>query len=141
MEDGTSTECEEGTPQGATVSPLLANVYLHYVLNLWAQQWRRRKARGDVILTRFADDFVVGFQHRSDAEQFLRELKERLRQFSLELHPEKTRLIEFGRFAAHHRRRARQGHLRRSTSWGSRTCAGPRRAGNFRSCDGRCKSG
>lgn len=109
MEDGTWAECEEGTPQGATVSPLLANVYLHYVLDLWAQQWRRRTARGDVILTRFADDFIVGFQHRSDAERFLRELKERLKQFSLELHPEKTRLIEFGRFAVHNRRRVRPG--------------------------------
>ena len=109
MENGTWTECEEGTPQGATVSPLLANIYLHYVLDLWIQQWRKRTARGDVVVTRFADDFIVGFQHRSDAERFLRELHERLRQFSLELHPEKTRLIEFGRFAARTREHAKLG--------------------------------
>jgi hypothetical protein len=102
-------KCEEGTPQGATVSPLLANIYLHYVLDLWAQRWRSRSARGDVIITRFADDFIVGFQYRSDAERFLRELTQRLQQFSLELHPEKTRLIEFGRFAARDRKQAKLG--------------------------------
>lgn len=109
VEDGTWMECEEGTPQGATVSPLLANIYLHYVLDLWAQQWRNRTARGDVLITRYADDFIVGFQYRSDAERFLRELKQRLQQFSLELHPEKTRLIEFGRFAAKNRKQAKLG--------------------------------
>lgn len=106
MEDGKWAECEQGTPQGATVSPLLANIYLHYALDLWAQAWRRRCARGDVVITRFADDFVVGFQYRADAERFLRELRERLQRFSLELHPEKTRLIEFGRFVAQNRKRA-----------------------------------
>lgn len=106
MEDGKWTACEEGTPQGATASPLLANIYLHYVFDLWAHQWRKRTARGDVIITRFADDFIVGFQHRTDAERFLRELQERLKKFSLELHPEKTHLIEFGRFAADNRRKA-----------------------------------
>lgn len=109
VEDGTWMKYEEGTPQGATVSPLLANIYLHYVLDLWVQRWRNRSARGDVVITRFADDFVVGFQHRSDAERFLRELKQRLQQFSLELHPEKTRLIEFGRFAARNRKQAKLG--------------------------------
>ena len=109
MENGTWTKCEEGTPQGATISPLLANIYLHYVLDLWSQQWRNRSARGDVVITRFADDFIVGFQYRSDAERFLRELKQRLQQFSLELHPEKTRLIEFGRFAAKTRANAKLG--------------------------------
>jgi RNA-directed DNA polymerase len=109
MEDGRWTECEEGTPQGATISPLLANIYLHYVLDLWIQRWRNRTARGDVVITRFADDFIVGFQYRSDAERFLRELTQRLQQFSLELHPEKTRLIEFGRFAARDRRHAKLG--------------------------------
>jgi len=109
MENGKWTECEEGTPQGATVSPLLANLYLHYVLDLWIQKWRNRTARGDVIVTRFADDFIVGFQYRSDAERFLRELRDRLQQFSLELHPEKTRLIEFGRFAAKTRANAKLG--------------------------------
>jgi group II intron reverse transcriptase/maturase len=99
MEDGRWTASEEGAPQGATISPLLANIYLHYVLDLWVQQWRKRHAHGDVVVVRFADDFIVGFQYRPDAEQFLRELRERLRKFSLELHPEKTRLIEFGTLA------------------------------------------
>ena len=107
MEEGRWTESSEGTPQGATVSPLLANVYLHYVLDLWIQQWREKRARGDVVVVRYADDFIVGFQYQSDAEQFLGELRERLRKFSLELHPDKTRLIEFGRYADE-RRKARE---------------------------------
>jgi RNA-directed DNA polymerase len=105
MEDGKWTESEVGTPQGATVSPLLANIYLHYVLDLWIQRWRNRQAHGDVIITRFADDFIVGFQHRGDAERFLVELRARLAKFGLELHPDKTRLLEFGRFAREIRRR------------------------------------
>jgi len=103
IEDGAWTACDEGVPQGASASPLLANVYLHYVLDLWANQWRDRHARGDVILVRFADDFVAGFQHRDDAERFLADLRERFAQFNLELAAEKTRLIEFGRFAARDR--------------------------------------
>ena len=106
MEDGEWSETLEGTPQGASVSTLLANVYLHYVFDLWVHQWRRRRARGEVIVTRFADDFVVGFEHRDDAERFWAELRERFASFGLELHEGKTRLIEFGRFAAE-RRRAR----------------------------------
>ena len=90
----------EGTPQGASVSTLLANVYLHYVFDLWVHQWRRRQARGEVIVVRFADDFVVGFEHRDDAERFWAELRERFASFGLELHEDKSRLIEFGRFAA-----------------------------------------
>jgi RNA-directed DNA polymerase len=105
IEDGEWSESLEGTAQGASVSPLLSNVYLHYVFDLWADQWRRRHARGDVILTRFADDYVAGFEHREDAERFLAELRDRFAQFGLELHPEKTRLIEFGRFAAENRAR------------------------------------
>lgn len=105
LEGGEWTASEEGAPQGATVSPLLSNLYLHYVLDLWVEQWRRRHARGDVIVTRFADDFVVGFQHRTDGEQFLAALRERFAKFSLELHPEKTRLLEFGRYAAPNRAR------------------------------------
>ena len=97
---------EAGTAQGASVSPLLSNVYLHYVFDLWADQWRRRHAHGDVVIVRFADDYVVGFEHREDAERFLADLRDRFAQFGLELHPEKTRLIEFGRFAAE-RRQAR----------------------------------
>ncbi len=107
IEDENWSETLEGSPQGASVSPLLANVYLHYVLDLWAKWWRRRHARGDMIITRFADDFICGFEHLADAKQFLRDLRERLAKFGLELHPDKTRLIEFGRFAA--QRRAARG--------------------------------
>ena len=109
LEDGTRTRSEEGTPQGGSVSPLLANIYLHYVFDLWVQWWRRAQARGDVIVVRYADDFIVGFQHKSDAEQFLADLRERFRKFHLELHPDKTRLLEFGPFAAVNRRRRGQG--------------------------------
>jgi RNA-directed DNA polymerase len=105
IEDGEWSKTEEGTAQGASVSPLLANVYLHYVFDLWADQWRRRHAHGDVIFVRFADDWLAGFEHRDDAERFLRDLRERLAKFALELHPDKTRLIEFGRFAAETRAR------------------------------------
>jgi len=103
VEDGAWSQTEQGTPQGASVSPLLANVYLHYVFDLWADWWRRRYAHGDVIIVRWADDFIVGFQHRADAERFLNELRERFAKFGLELHPDKTRLIEFGRYAAENR--------------------------------------
>jgi RNA-directed DNA polymerase len=103
IEDGEWSETVQGTAQGASVSPLLANVYLHYVFDLWADQWRRRHAHGDVIFVRFADDYVAGFEHRDDAERFLRDLRERFAKFSLELAPDKTRLIEFGRFAAERR--------------------------------------
>ena len=100
IEDGAWTASEEGVPQGASASPLLANVYLHYVFDLWAHQWRSSRARGDVIIVRFADDAVVGFEHRDDAERFWADLRDRLAKFSLELNAEKTRLIQFGRFAA-----------------------------------------
>jgi RNA-directed DNA polymerase len=103
MEDGRWFETEEGTPQGAVISPVLANLYLHYVLDLWTEQWRKKVAHGDVIVVRYADDAVLGFQHREEAERFLEQLRERLAKFGLELHPEKTRLIEFGRFAAERR--------------------------------------
>ena len=103
VEDGSWTVSDEGAPQGASVSPLLANVYLHYVLDLWAEQWRGRHAHGDVVIVRWADDFIVGFEHRDDAERFLADLRERFAQFALELNAEKTRLIEFGRYAARNR--------------------------------------
>jgi hypothetical protein len=109
LEDGKRMRVEEGTPQGSSASPLLANVYLHYVFDLWVRVWRRKQARGDMIVVRFADDVVLGFQHRSDAEQCWKELAERLRKFRLELHPDKTRLLEFGPFAAEHRKRRGQG--------------------------------
>jgi RNA-directed DNA polymerase len=104
IEDGAWTACDEGVPQGASASPLLANVYLHYVFDLWAHQWRRRHARGDVVLVRFADDFAAGFERRDDAERFLADLRERFATFGLELAVEKTRLIQFGRFAARDRK-------------------------------------
>ena len=107
LEEGQRMETAEGTPQGAVISPLLANIYLHYAYDLWVNQWRGRHARGDMIVVRFADDTVVGFQHRDDGERFLADLKERLDEFALSLHAEKTRLIEFGKFAAE--RRARRG--------------------------------
>jgi group II intron reverse transcriptase/maturase len=109
LEGGKRLRVEEGTPQGGSASPLLANVYLHYAFDLWAHNWRRTRASGDVIIVRFADDIVVGFQHRADAERFRRELGERFAKFHLELHPEKTRLLEFGPFAIENRRRRGQG--------------------------------
>ena len=105
LEDGVVTIEEKGTGQGSVISPLLANVYLHYVFDLWAERWRRREATGDMIMVRYADDIVVGFQHEKDARRFWDAMRERLREFSLSLHPEKTRLIEFGRFAAQNRER------------------------------------
>lgn len=105
VEDGEWAQCDQGSPQGASVSPLLANVYLHYVLDLWADWWRRQPGRGEVIIVRWADDFIVGFEQEQDARQFLIELRERFAKFGLELHPDKTRLIEFGRNADWTRRR------------------------------------
>jgi group II intron reverse transcriptase/maturase len=108
-EEGEWSETTVGTPQGAVASPLLANIYLHYVFDLWVNQWRRKSARGDVIVVRYADDAVLGFEHRNEAEAFLEQLRERMQKFGLELHPEKTRLIEFGRYAEEHRERRGEG--------------------------------
>lgn len=113
LEAGVHTVPEEGTPQGATVSPLLGNIYLHYVMDLWVQQWRRRHATGDMIVVRYADDGVFGFEHEADATRFLQDLRTRLAEFSLTLHPDKTKLIEFGRHAA--ARRKRRGDKRPET--------------------------
>jgi hypothetical protein len=107
MEDGALTQAETGTPQGAVISPLLANVYLHYVFDLWVQQWRHRQARGNMIVVRYADDIVLGFELLADAKRFLSEMRLRMEPFGLSVHPHKTRLIEFGRHAA--RRRAKRG--------------------------------
>jgi len=109
LEDGKRIRVEEGTPQGGSASPLLANIYLHYVFDLWVQSWRQKRANGDVIVVRFADDIVVGFQSKTDAEQFRLELSKRFAKFQLELHPDKTRLVEFGRFAAEQRWRRGEG--------------------------------
>jgi RNA-directed DNA polymerase len=105
LEDGNVTVSETGTGQGSVISPLLANIYLHYVLDLWAKRWRRREATGDMIIVRYADDVVVGFERASDASRFLDAMRARLEEFSLSLHPDKTRLIEFGRYAAERRKR------------------------------------
>ena len=109
LEEGKRTRVEEGTPQGGSASPLLANIYLHYVFDLWVQAWRRKQTQGDVIVVRFADDIVLGFQYASDAKRFRQELAERLGKFRLELHPDKTRLLEFGPFAAENRKRRGEG--------------------------------
>jgi len=107
LENGVVAVSETGTGQGSVASPLLSNVYLHYVFDLWAERWRRREATGDMIIVRYADDIIIGFEHKSDARRFWDTMRERLAEFSLSLHPDKTRLIEFGRFAA--AQRARRG--------------------------------
>ncbi len=105
LEEGAKIDVEEGVPQGGSISPLLANVYLHYVFDLWAHRWRQKHATGDIVIVRFCDDFVVGFEHRQEAERFKQALIERFEKFNLELHADKTRLIEFGRFAGKNRER------------------------------------
>lgn len=109
LEDGEWRQSEEGTVQGGSISPLLANIYLHYVFDLWVRRWRKTQSRGDMVVVRYADDFIVGFEHRGESERFLAELKERFRKFGLELHPEKSRLIEFGRYASERRRERGEG--------------------------------
>ncbi len=131
IEQGAWSASEEGAPQGGSASPLLANVYLHYVFDRWARQWRKRHARGDVIIVRFADDIVVGFEYRSDAEQFHKDLVQRFTKFNLELHAEKTRLIEFGRFAAENRRRRHLGRPETFAFLGFTHMCGKTRAGKF----------
>jgi RNA-directed DNA polymerase len=131
IEHGEWSETPEGTPQGASASPLLSNVYLHYVFDLWAHQWRRRNARGEVILVRFADDYVAGFQHRDDAERFLVELRDRFAKFSLELHAEKTRLIQFGRFAAQQRKQRDLGKPETFDFLGFTHICGKAKSGSF----------
>lgn len=130
-EEGKWTETKVGTPQGAVVSPLLANVYLHHVFDLWAKQWRRKSARGDMIVVRYADDAVLGFEHRADAEAFLEQLRERMRKFELELHPEKTRLIEFGRFAESNRKRRSAGRPETFDFLGFTHMCGKTKKGNW----------
>ena len=109
LDQGALTKAQVGTPQGGSASPLLANIYLHYVFDLWVQRWRRKHARGEVIVVRYADDIAMGFQVRSDAQRFRAELGERFARFGLQLHPEKTRLLEFGPYAAERRKRAGRG--------------------------------
>jgi RNA-directed DNA polymerase len=131
IENGKWSETVQGAAQGASASPLLSNVYLHYVFDLWADQWRRRHARGDVIITRFADDYVVGFERREDAERFLAELHGRLAKFGLELAAEKTRLIEFGKFAAERRQKRGLGKPETFQFLGFTHICGKSRTGRF----------
>jgi len=131
LEDGIVTESEAGTPQGATASPLLANVYLHYVFDLWAHQWRKRHARGDMIVVRFADDGVLGFEYEAEAKQFLADMRKRSEAFSLSLHPGKTRLIRFGRFAALNRKERGQGKPETFNFLGFTLICGQKRTGSF----------
>jgi RNA-directed DNA polymerase len=146
LEEETVTISDKRTGQGSVISPLLANVYLHYVFDLWAERWRRRNATGDMIVVRYADDIVVGFEHETDAHRFLEEMRERLQAFALTLHPEKTRLIEFGRQAANRREKRGWANRKPSTSSalpssaashdGANSCsiAGPGAIGCRRSC-------
>ncbi len=131
-EDGTWTPTDVGTPQGAVASPLLANVYLHYVFDVWVQQWRRRSATGDMIVVRYADDAVLGFEHRTDAERFLQDWRNRLQRFGLELHPDKTRLIEFGRHAVEQRKQQGEGKPETFDFLGfTHVCGTTRKTGRF----------
>ena len=123
-EDGQWSETSLGTPQGAVPLPLLANVYLHYAFDDRMEAWRKKIAKGDVVVVRYADDPVVGFQYRAEAERFWQDFRKRLAKFGLELHADKTRLIEFGRFAARDRERRREGNQRPSRSWVPLTCVG-----------------
>lgn len=131
MEQGKWLASEEGTPQGAVISPLLANIYLYHAFDQWAHAWRRRWARGEVVIVRYADDFVVGFQHRDDAERFHQDLRRRLKRFALELHPTKTRIIEFGRFAKERRERRGKGKPETFTFLGFQHICAERGDGRF----------
>jgi hypothetical protein len=131
LEKGKRTFVEAGSPQGGSASPLLANVYLHYVFDLWVQAWRKKCAHGDVIVVRYADDALVGFEFKDDAERFWAELKDRMQKFQLELHPEKTRLFEFGRHAAANRKRAGLGKPETFDFLGFKHICGKTKKGRF----------
>lgn len=132
IEDGKRIKAEQGSPQGAVISPMLSNIYLHYVLDVWCHHWRRHQAGGDVILVRYADDSVVGFEFEAEAKQFLAAMRERFARFGLELHSEKTRLIEFGRWAAIRRQRRGLGRPETFDFLGFTHCCGKTRAGKFK---------
>lgn len=130
MEDGIWSETEAGTPQGAVISPLLSNIYLHYVLDQWTDQWRQA-ARGEITIVRYADDAILGFEHQDEAERYLTELKEHLREYGLELNEDKTRLIRFGRFARHNRAERGEGKPESFTFLGLQHICGENRLGRF----------
>jgi len=131
LEDGVVSISDKGTGQGSVISPLLANVYLHYVLDLWAERWRRREAAGDMIIVRYADDLVVGFEHEADAGRFLEAMRARFAEFALSLHPDKTRLIEFGRHATANRERRGLGKPETFDFLGFTFISGKSRQGKF----------
>ena len=131
LEDGVVTASDRGTGQGSVISPLLANIYLHYVFDLWAERWRRHQAKGDTIIVRYADDLIVGFEHETDARRFWDAMRERLQEFALSLHPDKTRLIEFGRFAAANRKRCGLGKPETFNFLGFTFICGKSRQGKF----------
>src|ERR1700731_84312 len=131
LEDGVVTVADSGTGQGSVISPLLGNIYLHYVFDLWAEHWRRQEARGDMIVVRYADDLVAGFEHEGDARRFLDAMRERFEAFSLSLHPDKTRLIEFGRHAA-------ADHKKRGVGRPGATACGRSSRKSRRSCGNEC---
>ena len=131
LEDGVVTVSEKGTGQGAVISPLLANIYLHYGLDLWAERWRRREATGDMIIVRYANNFIAGFEHEADARRFLDAMRKRLGEFALSLNDEKTRLIEFGRFAAQNRKRCGLGKPETFNFLGFTFICGKSRRGKF----------
>src|SRR5229473_4552773 len=131
LEDGVVTVADSGTGQGSVISPLLGNIYLHYVFDLWAERWRRQEARGDMIVVRYADDLVVGFEYEGDARRFLDAMHDRLGEFALSLHPDKTRLIEFGRFAANDRKLRGLGKPETFAFLGFTFICGRSRRGNF----------
>jgi group II intron reverse transcriptase/maturase len=131
LDEGVWTESEAGVPQGATISPLLANIYLYYVFDLWAERWRKRHARGSMIVVRYADDIVCGFEHEAEARRFMAEIKERFKQFDLTLHDEKTRLLQFGRFAAQNRAKRGMGKPETFNFLGFTHICGCARSGAF----------
>jgi hypothetical protein len=131
LEDGEWSDTTMGTPQGSVVSPILANIYLHYVFDLWVDVWRKKCTRGEVVVVRYADDHVLGFQHRVDADRFLTDFQARLAKFGLSLHPDKTRRIEFGRFAEYNRRQRGEGKPETFDFLGFTHMSGKKRDGHF----------
>jgi group II intron reverse transcriptase/maturase len=131
LEDGVLTVSERGTGQGSVISPLLANIYLHYVIDLWAEQWRRREAQGDMIIVRYADDLVLGFEHEAEARRFLDAMRTRLEEFALSLHPDKTRIVEFGPHAEAERKKRGLGKPETFNFLGFTFICGKSRRGNF----------